>query len=102
MKTISATIIAILLAALFASSAVARPWRWSGNQRNTYGWQLMTPQERAEHQTKLRGFTEYDACKEYVDEHHKQMEERAKEKGVAPPVMRRNPCDTMKARGILK
>jgi hypothetical protein len=102
MRTITTTLIAILVAALFASAAMAKPWRWSGNQQNTAGWQLMTPTERTEHQTKLRGFTEYAACKEYVDEHHKKMEERAKEKGVAMPVMRQNPCDTMKTKGVLK
>lgn len=102
MKTITSAIIAILFAALFTSTAMAKPWRWQGNQNNTAGWQLMTPAERTEHQTKLRSFTEYAACKEYVDEHHKQMEERAKEKGVAVPVMRQNPCDTMKTKGVLK
>ena len=102
MRTITTTRIAPLVAALFASAAMAKPWRWNGNQQNTAGWQLMTPTERTEHQTKLRGFTEYAACKEYVDDHHKKMEERAKEKGVAVPVMRQNPCDTMKTKGILK
>ena len=102
MKTITTAVNTTLVAALFASTAIAKPWRWQGNQNNTYGWQLMTPEERTEHQTKLRSFTDYNACKEYVEEHHKQMEERSKEKGFTPPVMRRNPCDTMKAKGILK
>lgn len=102
MKRIITTIGLTLAISLTVSSAFARPWRWTGNQKNTAGWQLMTPEERTEHQTKLRGFTEYNACKEYVDEHHKKMEERAREKGVAVPVMRQNPCDTMKAKGILK
>ncbi len=102
MKTITTTLIATLVAALFASVAMARPWRWTGNQQNTAGWQLMTPAERTGHQAKLRGFTEYNSCKEYVDEHHKKMAERAKEKGIAVPVMRQNPCDMMKAKGLLK
>ena len=102
MRRIRTTLIATLVAALFASAAMARPWRWTGNQQNTAGWQLMTQAERIEHQAKLRSFTEYNACKEYVDEHHKKMEARAKEKGVAVPVMRQNPCDMMKAKGILK
>lgn len=102
MNRIIATIALTLAISLTVSSAFARPWRWQGNQKNTYGWQLMTLAERTEHQTKLRSFTEYSACKEYVDDHHKQMEERAREKGITPPVMSRNPCDTMKAKGILK
>ena len=102
MKRIITTIALTLAISLTVTSAFARPWRWSGNQRNTAGWQLMTPEERTEHQAKLRSFTEYAACKEYVDDHHKKMEERAKEKGVAVPVMRNNPCDTIKAKGLLK
>lgn len=101
-----AIIVAVLLAfaCVFAvSSAHAQPGRWSGNQGNTYGWQLMTPEERAEHQTKLRGLTEYSACKDYVDSHRNRMDERAKEKGLTLPATRRNnPCDRMKARGFLK
>ena len=102
MKTIMTIVITILISAFFASAAIAQGWRWQGNQKNTAGWQLMTPAERTEHQTKLRNFTEYAACKEYVAEHHKQMEERAKEKGLAVPVMHQNPCDTMKTKGALK
>lgn len=62
----------------------------------------MTPEERTEHRTKMRSFTEYGACKEYVDEHHKQMEQRAKNNGVPLPVMKSNPCDRMKAKGVVK
>ena len=102
MKRIVTTIALNLAISLSVSSAFARPWRWDANQKNTAGWQLMTPEERTEHRIKMRSFTEYNACKEYVDEHHKKMEERAKEKGVAAPVMKRNACDVMKAKGILK
>lgn len=102
MKTITSTLIATLVAALLASSAMAGPGRWNSNKGNTYGWQLMTPAERTDHQAKMRSFTEYNICKEYVEEHHKLMEERAKEKGVSVPVMRQNPCDMMKAKGLLK
>ena len=102
MKTLVTTVALTLALALSFAAAEARPWRWQGSQQNTYGWQLMTQQERTEHQAKLRGFTEYAACKEYVDEHHKQMEERAKEKGITTPMIKRNPCDVLKARGVLK
>ena len=102
MKRMIVVVLAALLLAALASTVHARPWRWQGNQNNTYGWQLMTPEERTAHQAKLRGFTEYSACTEYVAEHHKQMAERAKTKGMTPPVMRRNPCDVMKAKGVLK
>ncbi|HEX9023835.1 MAG TPA: hypothetical protein VF799_08360 [Geobacteraceae bacterium] len=101
MKRIIAITAHILALALAASSAFAAP-PWSANQGNTPGWQLMTPEERVEHQAKLRSFTDYNSCKEYVEVHRKKMVERAKEKGVAAPAMRRNPCDMMKARGLLK
>jgi len=102
MKQIITTIALTLAISLTVSSAFAAPYRWQGNQKNTAGWQLMTPEERTEHQTKLRSFTDYNTCREYVDVHHKKMEERAKEKGLDAPVMRRSPCDTMKTKGVLK
>lgn len=100
-KLVTAAAMTLALAITFAV-AEAQPYRWRGNQQNTYGWQLMTQQERADHQAKLRSFTEYSACKEYVDGHHKKMEERAKEKGITTPMVKGNPCDVMKSRGILK
>lgn len=76
---------------------------WSANQGNTMGWQVMTPAERTEHQAKMRGFKTYDECKAYQQEHHAQMETRAKEKGVTLPAMGSGyGCDNMKQRGYLK
>ncbi len=102
MKRIITIITLTLALALSVASAFAGPGRWNFNQNNTFGWQLMTPAERTEHQAKMWSFKEYNACKEYVDQHHATMVERAKEKGVTSPVMRNNPCDRMKARGFLK
>jgi len=76
---------------------------WAANQGNTWGWQLMTPAERTEHQTKMRSFKTYDECKAYQEEHHTQMEARAKEKNVTLPAMGSGyGCDNMKKRGYLK
>jgi hypothetical protein len=72
------------------------------NQRNTAGWSLMTPEERAANQQKMRSFTSYDECKAYQSEHHAAMEARAKEQGKTLPAPRANACDRMKARGMLK
>lgn len=55
-----------------------------------YGWSLMTPQERTEHQQKMRSFDDYDACTAYVAAHHALMQARAKEKGVALPAAPRD------------
>lgn len=97
------TIIALTLAILLnVSSTLAHRWCWNSNQNNTYGWQLMTPEERKEHQGKLAGFSDYSACKEYVANHHKTMAERARENSVELPAMEINPCDAMKAKGTVK
>ena len=97
--TFTSLALAITLA---ASSSFAHQWPWSCNQENTYGWHLMTPEERKEHQAKLAGFTEYKVCREYIDLHQKKMEERAKDEAVTLPVIDINPCDEMKSRGTLK
>ena len=57
MNRIISTIALTLAISLTVSSAFARPWRWEANQKNTAGWQLMTPEERTEHRTKMHGFT---------------------------------------------
>ena len=61
----------------------AGPWRASPS--NTRGWQLMTPEERIEHQARVRGFTDYDACEAYRTQHHALMSERAQQRGLALP-----------------
>lgn len=52
---------------------------------NTPGWSLMTPQERAEHRSKMTGFTNYEDCASYLAEHHAMMLERARKQGVTLP-----------------
>lgn len=68
-----------------------RGGRWGTDY--TPGWSMMTPQERKEHQDKMRGMGNADECKTYMDEHHRQMADRAKEKGVTLPAKpRRDAC----------
>jgi hypothetical protein len=76
--------------------------RFGWNNKNTTGWSLMTPQERTAHQTKMRAVTTYDECKTLLEENHKMMEVRAKEKGVKLPTPRQNGCEVMKTRGFIK
>lgn len=54
-------------------------------QERIYGSQLMTKQERAEHRAKLRSLKTREEREAYRMEHHKKMQERAKEKGLALP-----------------
>jgi len=50
-----------------------------------YGWQLMTEQERVEHRLKMQGLKTSEEREKYRLEHHKKMQARAKEQGVALP-----------------
>lgn len=82
------------------ASVSAGPWRAS--EGNVYGWQLMAPDERIEHQRQLRSFDTYDACKQYLAEHHAELEARADRLGVVLRPRRRPACDELRAAGRLK
>jgi len=72
------------------------------DKTNTPGWALMTAEERAANQAKMRAVKTYDECTALRDQQHQAMQERAKEKGVTLMVPRQNACDRMKARGWIK
>ena len=55
------------------------------DQERAYGWNLMTPEERAEHQNKMRSLKNEQEREQFRIEHHKKMQERAKEKGALLP-----------------
>jgi hypothetical protein len=104
-KTVCTTALAsLLIAPAFAAPGQGQGQGWRASKNNTMGYSLMTPAERAEHQAKMRSFKTYDECIAYTTEHHKMMEERAKEKNVTLPAMQKGKygCDDMKARGFLK
>lgn len=56
-------------------------------EEQVYGWQLMTQQERNEYQTKMRSLKTAEERERYREQHHKQMQERAKARGVTLPDM---------------
>jgi len=69
--------------------------RWGSD--NTPGWSMMTPQERTEHQTRMRSMTSRVECQAYQAQHHEQMAARAKERGAKPlAAPRRDPCAGLK------
>ena len=72
------------------------------NQNNTRGWTLMTPEERTAHQIRMREVKTFEECTVVQGGHRTAMEARAKEKGVTLQTPRRNACETMKSRGIIK
>ncbi|HET9643389.1 MAG TPA: hypothetical protein VFP68_08540 [Burkholderiaceae bacterium] len=69
--------------------------RWGSDF--TPGWSLMTPQERQEHQARMRAMTTYDECRTYMDQHHESMAARAKDQGrTMPSQPRRDACAGLK------
>lgn len=54
-------------------------------EQQVYGWQLMSEQERHEHRIKMRSFKTEQERIAYRHEHHKRMQERAKQQGVTLP-----------------
>lgn len=50
-----------------------------------YGWQLMTPEERTAYQAKMRAAKTAKERAAIRAEHHKEMQQRAKEQGVTLP-----------------
>lgn len=88
--------VALAMAAMvFAGTLFARgPWRAS--EGNTTGWHLMSPEERIEHQTKIRGFKTYDACHAYQLEHHQLMASRASAQGLQLSEQGRDFCEHLR------
>jgi len=74
----------------------------AGGQNLTRGWELVTPQERTEQQIKMRAVKTYDECTAVQTEHRGKLEVRAKEKGLTLVSQRGNPCDNLKARGLIQ
>lgn len=72
------------------------------NQNVARGWQFLTPEERTAQQVKMRAVKTYDECKSVQTEHRSTIEARAKEKGVNVLTPRGNPCDNLKARGLIQ
>lgn len=115
MRTLSLMIAAAALAAASAASAQPGPrgpgWAASGasapgpgrmgggmmgrrfGSDNTPGWGMMSPAERTAHRDRMWAFKTEGECRAYLDEHHKLMAERAKERGRSVPATpRRDPC----------
>ncbi len=59
---------------------------WRMSRRNSPGYGLMTPGERAAHQSRLRSFQSREECLAYMQDHHAQMGERAKAQGATAAV----------------
>lgn len=85
--------LALALAPL-ADAIAAGPWRASAD--NTSGWSFMTPDERIEHQRRMRGFKTYEECAVYQAQHHAYLQERAARAGVVLEQKAASPCDRLR------
>ncbi|NJD05037.1 MAG: hypothetical protein FIA97_00880 [Methylococcaceae bacterium] len=94
MQKMTALLITALLFALVAPVQARGPWRAS--ESNTRGWQLMTPAERIDHQSRIRSFSTYEECRAYQVIHHQLMEERARQRNLALPGGGRDFCEHLK------
>ena len=75
----------LLLALNPAFAADAQVQKQSQAEEQIYGSQLMTQQERAEHQIKMRNAKTSEAREQVRAQHHKEMQVRAKQQGVTLP-----------------
>lgn len=81
-RTLMATAMGVLFAGLtFAQQPAAAP----GEDAPVFGAQIMTEQERAEHRERMRAAGTPEEREQVRLEHHKQMVERARERGVTLP-----------------
>lgn len=95
-------IVASLIGVMLATPALAQGPHYRFGQTDTPGWTLMSTQERTEYRNKMHAAKTYEECKAIQEAHHKDMEARAKDKGVTLHTPRYNACDRMKAQGIIK
>lgn len=54
-------------------------------RQRVYGWELMTDAERNEYRERMRNMRNDEEREAFRLEHHKQMQERARERGVTLP-----------------
>jgi hypothetical protein len=74
------------MAAAVVTLAVACP-AGAQSQQPIYGSQLMTQQERLEYRQRIRGAKTQAERQRIRSEHHAQMQERARQKGITLPGM---------------
>lgn len=83
MRVKVSSLVAIALAVLVL--AVGPTSTACGQDQPIYGSQLMTQQERAEYQTRMRAAMTEQEREQIRLEHHRQMQQRAREMGVELP-----------------
>lgn len=89
----------LLLAVLMLVSSQVFAFPWYAQGENFRGSQLMTPDERKNHVSRLQNMKSFDECKGYMQAHYLELDRRAKEKGVQLPGIQGDPCEVMKGMG---
>jgi len=89
MKYLSKLTLSLCMALGLAAPAMAqmqsRDQMQMQDQDRVYGYELMTPQERNEYQTRMRALKTEQEREAFRLEHHKKMQERAKVQGKTLP-----------------
>ncbi|MDH5735338.1 MAG: hypothetical protein OEY87_04365 [Gammaproteobacteria bacterium] len=86
---------------IFVTALASSPLVWADDQqtdqdrleeqdrdqlrKQVYGWDLMTPEERMQHREMMRNMKTEEERDAYRKEHHKRMQERARQQGVELP-----------------
>lgn len=86
-----------LIFASFALIAIMLPLQNVYSEEEVYGWNLMSEQERIQHQETMRNLKTNEERERYRIEHHEKMKQRAQERGVTIPEM---PRDRMRNNGM--
>jgi hypothetical protein len=69
---------------------------------NTSGWNLMNAEEQRAHQEKMSTMTTYAECKQYIEQHDKELANRARANGMELRSPDERSCDQMKMMGRLQ
>ena len=76
----------LMMSTLVAALVLFSGFAFAADQdKQIYGSQLMTQQERAEYHAKMRSVKTIQEREQIRNEHHEQMQERAKERGLTLP-----------------
>lgn len=98
-------LLAVMLFALVSQSAQAFPSYASGD--GFRGAELMTPDERKAHVTKMQSMQTFEECQAYTAAHEVELQKRAAEQKVTLPAKRTtlfdgDPCKVMRFMGRIK
>lgn len=85
-KALKLSLTALAIGLMSSGTSAADAGNSQGkDQEAIYGSQLMTREERIGHRNKMRSLRTQEEREAYRQEHHRLMQERAKERGVAMP-----------------